>query len=260
MKIYASCIECQKELGHPSFEPIFADYDNNLVVKVKCSRGHESNMILQATKFELFLDCGADALVKGYALESCFNFALARENAFLFAIEIMMENTLSDKYKNFLKSSSERVFGAFTLLYLREFNRPFEFEKKFSFKNGGTIVNFRNDIVHKGFIPTIAQANSYGEIVHNEVFELVAELRQKFSKPIQDYICNQSTSRYEACGYKNCSITANSTMFSLSRDNNYTFIQAMESFQKWTSSLDDAIPELKKLFQKVQAQYRVKES
>jgi hypothetical protein len=51
MQIFAVCMECQKELGHPSFEPFFLPYYENRLVEIECSRRHKSVLLLQSQKF-----------------------------------------------------------------------------------------------------------------------------------------------------------------------------------------------------------------
>ena len=36
MQIFAMCMECQKELGHPSFEPFFVPYFEDRIAHITC--------------------------------------------------------------------------------------------------------------------------------------------------------------------------------------------------------------------------------
>lgn len=58
-------MECQKELGHPSFETFFLPYYEDRLTEVECSRHHKSVLLLQSQKFEVLLESGANALAGG---------------------------------------------------------------------------------------------------------------------------------------------------------------------------------------------------
>jgi len=51
MTFFATCMECFKKLGHPSFEPITADYYDEPVAYIECNRGHKSAFMLQSQQF-----------------------------------------------------------------------------------------------------------------------------------------------------------------------------------------------------------------
>lgn len=71
MRMLAPCMQCQIELGHPSFEPIMVDYYDDGLALVECSAGHKTALLVQSTKFEMLLESGATALLEGFTLEAC---------------------------------------------------------------------------------------------------------------------------------------------------------------------------------------------
>lgn len=81
---------CQIELGHPSFEPLFVPYYEDRIAPIKCSRGHESLLIIQNQKFEVLLESGANALSAGFTLEAAATFSTALERFFEFASKVML--------------------------------------------------------------------------------------------------------------------------------------------------------------------------
>lgn len=72
---------------------------------------------------------------------------------------------------NLIKRQSERQFGAFVFAYLQQFNRPpsvIENKK----------VEFRNNVIHKGQIPTKEEALGYGQSVLDIIQPQLSELRE----------------------------------------------------------------------------------
>lgn len=255
MKIFTQCIVCVKELGHPSFEPIFVAFDDNLIASGTCSRGHKFNNVLQANKFEIFMDCGADAIIKEYPLEACFNFAMARENLFLFAVEIMLDETQQDDYLKIIKKQSERILGAFSALYFINFQKVFKFDKKQSGIKDD-IVKFRNDLVHQGKIPTLLEANAYGEAIYNEMDEIIQNLQTKYKSRIHNHTMNKLRSKYEKSDFDNCSTQSCTMMYSLSTENTkkMTFTEKLIEFKKMQSLITGSIPDMKALFAQISKQ------
>jgi hypothetical protein len=70
MEVFAFCMECQKELGHPTFEPFIVPYYDDRLGPAECSRGHKSVLLLQSQKFEVLLESGANALTAGFTFEA----------------------------------------------------------------------------------------------------------------------------------------------------------------------------------------------
>jgi hypothetical protein len=42
MKTFATCMQCQVDLGRPSFEPFTADYFDDGIAFIECSAGHKT--------------------------------------------------------------------------------------------------------------------------------------------------------------------------------------------------------------------------
>jgi hypothetical protein len=89
MKMFAMCMQCQTELGHPSFEPFIADYFDEGVAHIECARGHKSAISVQSLKFEVLMESGANALLEGYTFEACAAFSAALERFYEFASQVM---------------------------------------------------------------------------------------------------------------------------------------------------------------------------
>jgi len=85
-------MECVKELGHPSYEPIIASYYDESIAIVECNRGHKSALLLQSLKFEVLMESAANALIEGYTLEASTVFYSAYERFFEFCIRVLCNN------------------------------------------------------------------------------------------------------------------------------------------------------------------------
>jgi hypothetical protein len=117
MKLFTTCMECLKELGHPSFEPIITDYYDGAIAVVSCSRGHKSAFVLQGQKFEILFEFGASALLDGYTLEAASSFSAALERFYEFCIKVFCtkdsldETEFNATFKQMMHQS-ERQLGA----------------------------------------------------------------------------------------------------------------------------------------------------
>lgn len=201
MKIPALCSKCMKEKIPCGIFGV--NYKNDLTYDTECPNQHKIHGIIHAPKFELFLTCGAEALIREYPVEACFNFTLARENLFIYAIRVMLGDKFNDDYKKTFTKLSERILGGFGSLYTLNFNSTFDIEKRMSFKKLGTkekqtIINFRNDIVHKGTIPSLEEASEYGQIIYNETKEIIESLTTKFKIGFFVPFATDSSSTHES--------------------------------------------------------------
>ncbi len=136
MKVFTMCMECQKELGHPSFEPIIADYYEEALAFIECSRGHKSAILLQSQKFEVLLESAANALIEGYTLEAASSLSSAYERFFEFAINVFCKKSniskeaLAETYRQVSKQSECQI-GGFLFLYLIVFGKSYSLNRKY---------------------------------------------------------------------------------------------------------------------------------
>ncbi|WP_457807941.1 hypothetical protein [Kushneria sp. EE4] len=230
MKIFATCMECMKELGHPSFEPIIADYYDEPVAYIECARGHKSAFMLQSQKFEVLLESAANALLEGYTLEAASTLSSAYERFFEFAINVLCvkqkvkEEELEETFKQ-VSRQSERQMGAFLFLYLIEFGETYKINKN--------LVEFRNKVVHKGYIPTPSEIDGFGEKVYSEIYTITEKLKESCKDDIHTVIVKSMMERGKDLPSDMPRATSSGTMFfSLSKAENYpSFSEALLSYQ-----------------------------
>jgi hypothetical protein len=150
-----------------------------------CLAGHEQIVLLQQQKFEMLFEVGATAILDGYYREAVTSFASSLERTYeFFSAVCMAERGLSwEGIEAYRKSRdmklSERQLGAFITLFTLETGAP----PKLLHTN---LVAFRNKVVHDGRVPTRAEALSYGQAVLDIIRSLIAEMKSRFPKGIDE--------------------------------------------------------------------------
>lgn len=148
------------------------------VHEIKCPQGHDYSVVLSAAKYEILYDLGMNALGDGYTRESVSSFSSSLERFYEFFIKFQMVNTgvtskLADQAWKTVSNQSERQLGAFTYLYLSSLG---ELPPELSSKDRG----FRNNVIHKGYIPSVDEALEFGKVVYNHIMAVISELESKF--------------------------------------------------------------------------------
>lgn len=146
--------------------------------EVTCPKGHKSVTILQQQKFEVLFDIGAYAIVDGYYREAVSSFTSSLERFYEFFVKVVLlgkginEEEFSRSWQ-LVENQSERQLGAFIFLYLTEFGMS---PTLLSNRN----VHFRNEVIHKGKIPTRQEALAYGQAVLDVVRPILKEIKDKY--------------------------------------------------------------------------------
>jgi hypothetical protein len=241
MKIFAMCMECQKELGIPSFEPIITDFYEEAYTVIVCSRGHKSALLLQSQKFEILLESAANALLEGYTLEAATSLSSAYERFFEFAINVFCKKSNSPKLsfeKTFeqVSKQSERQLGAFLFLHLIILGSNYQLSKK--------IPTLRNKVIHQGYIPTPNEVLRFGELIYQEISSLTNLLNAHLSDEVQQVVTNTLQERSEKIPKDMPRATTTGTMFfSLASINRKgTFQEALSSYAECREKLFGVIP------------------
>lgn len=186
MKLLMSCMTCFQELGKPTDEFVTLEFSDNGRYEVSCSRGHTSVTALQQQKFEILFDIGANAIIDGYYREAISSFTSSLERFYEFCIKVfcennsMSENTYLKAWKQ-VSNQSERQLGAFLFLWTNTFA---EIPELLSNKD----TKFRNEVIHKGKIPTKEEALSFGNNVLKIIRPKIKQLQSLFAKEISSII------------------------------------------------------------------------
>lgn len=236
-------MECQKELGHPSFEPIFTDYYEEALALIECSRGHKSAILLQSQKFEILLESAANALIEGYTLEAASSLSSAYERFFEFAINVfckkskVSKESIDETFKQVSKQS-ERQIGAFLFLHLLVFGKHYTLNKR--------IPELRNKVIHQGYIPTPDEVIKLGELIYQEIVAITNLLSSELSSELQQVVMETVQVRNEKIPNGMPRATTTGTMFfSLANTNRKeTFQEALSGYTESREKLFGSVPYL----------------
>ncbi len=150
--------------------------------EMTCREGHISIAFLQQLKFEVLFDIGAYAIIDGYYREAVSSFSSSLERFYEFFIRVMCISKDISELKTLeawkeISNQSERQLGAFIFLHLLELG-----SKPILLKNDK--IKFRNDVIHKGMIPSKEQAMEYGQAVLDVVKPLLKKLKENYSDAV----------------------------------------------------------------------------
>lgn len=182
MKIQLSCLDCSVQRTTQGW--LFADLRDDGLYDVRCQLGHTRTVGLGNLKFELLFESGALAILDGYNLEAVASFSAALERFLEFYITaVSLKHDVSieqlDQSWRLVSIQSERQLGAFLLLYLIE-------NKRAALYIDRSKVEFRNKVIHKGYVPTQAEALDYGE----HVFDFVGRIFKELKKMSEDFVAS----------------------------------------------------------------------
>lgn len=186
MKILMTCATCMQEDIKTAFPFGTIGFRDDGRYEVICPKGHSSITLLQQQKFEILFDIGAYAILDGYYRESVSSFTSSLERFYEFFIKVIcLSNgveweSFTSAWKD-VSNQSERQLGAFIFLHLQTFgNKPNLLDNNKS--------KFRNDVVHKGKIPTKQESMIYGQEVLNVIRPLLKVLKSNYEKEIQQIL------------------------------------------------------------------------
>lgn len=209
MRLPINCMECFRVDGRPSDVAISVELRDDGLYQVICPRGHATVTAIQQQKFEVLFDLGAMALLDGYTREAVSSIAASLERFFeYYVLVVSLKHGIT--YEHFIRAwrpiakLSERQLGAFLFLYLLENKKPLEplildGRPELEGRSQGdtpTWGAFRNDVIHKGYIPSTVEVIEYGNLVYQFIYRLIGELKVNCS----DFM-GKATFHHVARGY-----------------------------------------------------------
>lgn len=178
------CSECipQKTGMLPTLHQTEVNDDGHYVHT--CMYGHTTFVVTQQQKFEILFENGAHAIIDGYYRESILSFAASIERFNEYVIRLISRAHENDKVTfdetwKMISSQSERQLGAYVFLYLNSFH---ESPQLMSQKH----ISLRNNVAHKGYIPTKAEAMQYGQAALNIISKVMGKINTKYKTAIMD--------------------------------------------------------------------------
>ncbi len=152
------------------------DIRDDGIYTVTWKEGHTTTTIVANEKFQILADLAIEAFCDRYYREAVLTCASALDAYMDFHIEVMLRSreTTADTAAAVLKLTSrqaERRLGAFLTVEAAAGNFPTHIEQ--------TMVELRNSIVHKGYIPTEGETLEYLDHV---IAFIVARYAHLYSK------------------------------------------------------------------------------
>lgn len=234
MKIPMTCFECFKLDKKPSTEFLWCELEDTGVYSVTCSRKHNTNVLLQNEKFEILFDQGGMALLEGYPRQAVSDFSSSLERFHEFCIRVFLaeKEVSTEKVKEIWKcveSQSERQLGAFFFIYLLTFD---EHPPGF-ITNPNNYSHFRNKVIHKGYIPKLAEARNFGRELFDYMRKIISKLKTKFgSSGLTKVTIEGLSEKHSKAELETRSTMHIPTMLNLIDDTDKSFENALEALDK----------------------------
>jgi hypothetical protein len=150
------------------------ELDNENIHEFVCPKGHRSFTQLQEQKFQILFDLASMALNDGYTKEAVSSYSGALERFveyYILVTSLQNKVSLDDFTKTWkqMANQSERQLGAYFILRLQQ-GKPTNWDEKKS--------SFRNNVIHKGYIPSSEEAIEYGQYVLTFIRTILQELNE----------------------------------------------------------------------------------
>lgn len=244
-------MQCFTEQGYPSAEFQSVEIRDDGLYSSTCSNGHTTLTVIQEQKFEVLFDIGAMALIDGYPREAVTSIAAALERFYEFYVVTTclkhgIELATFQRAWKHVANQSERQFGSYIFAYLidHKVEEPpvIDDEKPdldgASKGNTKTWKEFRNAVVHKGYIPSASETIAYGNIVYIHLNDLISDLKERSKEAIQKVTFHHIARAKEAAKGKVVATMSIPTLVSLVRGDKppESFAKALESiaeYRKW---------------------------
>lgn len=178
MDIYLPCFHCafQYHINDASQlnSNTVAQNDANYYC-FTCQEGHYNQYILQNHKYDMAFEDGLEYMRNRKYKQAFIEFNTAQEAVLVFALQMLCYanqisiEMLSDAMKD-IQSFSERIAGAFLFVYLMVFKKRGQF---YSSKH----KELRNNVIHKGYIPTEAETIDFTREIHRRIVSLLEEIK-----------------------------------------------------------------------------------
>jgi hypothetical protein len=246
MRLGITCMGCLEVDGRPSEEAVSVEMRDDGLYMITCRRGHTTVTAVQEQKFEILFDLGAMALLDGYPREAVSSIAAALERFQEYYVQVLSlkhgitYDTFMTAWKP-ISRQSERQLGAFLFLYLVENKKalvPSIVDAKpggSTAKNARTWTEFRNDVIHKGYIPSTDEVLAYGDLVYQFVYRLIKELRSTSAEFVQKATFHHLQKSSDMAGGVKVSTMSIPTLISLVRGDQpaATFAEALKGLEKY---------------------------
>jgi len=168
----------------------------SIVVSVKddgkydltCANGHKTQKVLCTTPYEILFQIAINAIIDGYYREAVSSFASSLERFYEYYVRITcykhkIDHAVYEDCRKLVSQQSERQLGMFIMAFVLE-------SKERPKLLPDDMTKFRNDVVHKGKIPTRDDAIKFGNAVLSVIApvwnRVVSEKNHGYSEVIDE--------------------------------------------------------------------------
>ena len=183
MRLAIPCMKCFQERGEPDDALYPAELQESGAYATNCRFNHSTITVLQELKFELLSELAANAIVDGYYREAVASFASSVERFHEFYIRVVaskngiVDAQFAEAWKR-VSSQSERQLGAYVMVYTMETGQPPP-------RLTQSKVEFRNDVIHKGVIPSNEKAVEFGDAAIAVIYPVLHQLKTSYSEHVR---------------------------------------------------------------------------
>ena len=154
---------------------VSAELEGEHRFKITCPEGHETVVGLRQPRFKILFESGALALMDGYFREAVATVAASLERFHEYWIRVVLIHQsinaeVFEKTWKLVASQSERQLGAFFFTYLQTLQKTATHLPQ-------KLVEFRNDVIHKGAFPSATDTANFAEAVLKLIAPMNRELQ-----------------------------------------------------------------------------------
>lgn len=201
-------------------------------ILVECSKGHKSAIIYDERKHDILFQSACYTFLNGFEREAVSGFAASLERLYEFFIRVIarkesIERKVFDKTWKLLSKHSERQFGCFVMFYSMATNETYSIKNK--------LIEFRNKVIHQGYIPKKKETWDFGENVFNIKKEIMQLLNAKFANFVKEEIKHELELRKNKAPKELSQIRIKLTQVGVNRETNVAF--EIEVFEDYLEAL-----------------------
>lgn len=173
---YTLCVDCDI-VNSKNIVWANGEIHSDLFAICTCPNGHITIAGLMTELFDVLYKSAVDSFMKKCLSESVMSFAASLERAYeLFTKIVLLRQSFSfDEIENYwkeIKNQSERQYGAFCFCYLYVTKQSWHSESK--------MIEFRNKVVHKGYIATSEEVQIYARYITNSLTTIIRIIKKSF--------------------------------------------------------------------------------
>ena len=187
MKLSLPCVVCaalsREKVGNDPAWLVDVEVRDDGAYLSTCRVGHAFVSYLNQHLFEMLFELAVNAIVDGYYREAVTSFAASLERFYEYSMKVFSAaNAIPDaEFTELWKrigGHSERQLGAYIALHVLCIRKsPVVFKK----------VAFRNDVVHKGKIPSMDEALAFGEDVRELINNSIDDIKHCFGDTLKEW-------------------------------------------------------------------------